>query len=184
MFRIFFSQFVMARAGRSPAQFAHVQGAVSEAFLQRTERVLTGIPIASNFFVQWILRGRFPDLEQAHPYVSEAGHSALVAAADRISFVHADLITHLSEQPAQTYSAFNLSNVPEYLGEPEHLALLRAAVCAGRPGARLAYWNLLVPRSRPMELSDALQVHPERSRALLEKDRAFVYGGFQLETVA
>jgi S-adenosylmethionine-diacylglycerol 3-amino-3-carboxypropyl transferase len=184
LFRLFFSQFVMARSGRSPAQFAQVDGPVSAEFMRRAEHVLTKIPIATNPFVQWIMRGEYPDMEQAHPYLSEAGHGLLRAAAGRIEFVHADLVSHLSSQQAGTYQAYNLSNVPEYLSEEEHEALLEAVIAAASPGARLAYWNLLVPRHRPASLAGRLQRHPERAAALLRADRAFVYGGFQLETVS
>jgi S-adenosylmethionine-diacylglycerol 3-amino-3-carboxypropyl transferase len=184
LFRVFFSRFVMARSGRSPAQFAHVEGPVGEVFLKRAEHVLTRLPIASNYFVQWILGGRFPDLEQAHPYLSADGHAALGAAADRITFVHDDLISHLSGVEAGAYAAFNLSNVPEYLGEAEHHALLEAVVGGASSGARVAYWNLLVPRSRPERLASVLHTDPVRGADLLFQDRAFVYGGFQIETVA
>ena len=45
LFRVFFSRWVMARRGRSEAQFAHVDGSVSATFLKRTEHVMTEIPI-------------------------------------------------------------------------------------------------------------------------------------------
>ena len=183
LFRVFFSRFLMVRAGRSRAQFAHVDGPVSVAFLGRAQHVLTDIPIASNPFVQWMMSGTYADLEHAHPYLSAAGHQALREAADRIEFVHTDLVSHLSAQGPGTYQAHNLSNVPEYLSEAEHSALLEAIIGASSPGARLAYWNLLVPRSRPDSLADRLEPHPAKAAALLRGDRAFVYGGFQLETV-
>ena len=41
----------------------------------------------------------------------------------------------------------------------------------------------LVPRHRPEALADRLQRHEARSAELLQQDRAFVYGGFNLETV-
>ncbi len=183
LFGVFFSRFVMARTGRSPAQFAHVDGPVSAAFLKRAEHVLTDIPISTNPFVQWIMCGGYPDLECSHPYLSAEGHQALRDAADRIEFVHQDLVSHLGSQPLGTYQAHNLSNVPEYLSEEEHHSLLEAILGASSPGARLAYWNLLVPRSRPEALAGRLQRHPAEAALLLEGDRAFVYGGFQLESV-
>ena len=52
-----------------------------------------------------------------------------------------------------------------------------------RPGARIAYWNLLVPRSRPESLADRIARDVGLGERLLARDRAFVYGGFQVETV-
>ena len=141
------------------------------------------LPIATNPFLQWMLAGRYSDPERSQPYLSERGHAALVGAADRIRFVHADLMTHLRESKAGTYTAFNYSDVPEYLSEAETEALLSASVDASQPGGRIAYWNLLVPRHRPVSLADRLDRDEPLGARLLKSDRAFVYGGFQVETV-
>ena len=45
LFRVFFSQRVMAARGRSPEQFAHVEGPVSAAILGRAKHALTEIPV-------------------------------------------------------------------------------------------------------------------------------------------
>ena len=50
-------------------------------------------------------------------------------------------------------------------------------------GARLAYWNLLVPRSRPESLAERIQRDGARGQEMLLRDRAFVYGGFNVERV-
>ncbi|MEL6346128.1 MAG: DUF3419 family protein [Myxococcota bacterium] len=182
-FRVFFSRTVMARLGRSERHFQYVDGPVSRAFLDRAAHALTEIPIQSNFFVQWMLTGRFRDMEQAHPYLSTKGSAKLRAAAVRIQFVRDDLESFLASCPPGRFSAFNYSNLFEYLSAEQHARILSLTARAARPGARIAYWNLLVPRSRPESLADRIDVHPERSAALLRRDRAFVYGGFQLETV-
>ena len=183
LFRLFFSRQFMARTGRSPAHFRYVEGAVSELFLSRAKHVLTEIPAASNPFLQWILQGRYADLEAAHPYLSSAGQAVLRERADRIRFVHADLESFLMDCEPGSFSAFNYSNLFEYLSEEQHARLLELTIRAARPGARIAYWNLLVPRSRPDSLAEQLVPDPERSATLLRQDRAFVYGGLQIETV-
>ena len=184
LFRVFFSRTVMARSGRSERHFQYVEGAVSRLFLARAEHVLTDIPIRTNPFVQWILRGAYPDLELAHPYLSTAGAAALRAgAAARIRFVCADLESFLESCAPGSFSAFNYSNLFEYLSEEQHTRILELTARAARPGARIAYWNLLVPRARPASLAHLLEPHPAQAAELLRQDRAFVYGGFQIETV-
>jgi S-adenosylmethionine-diacylglycerol 3-amino-3-carboxypropyl transferase len=183
LFRVFFSQAVMARSGRSAAEFKYVEGPVSSAFLARTAHVMTEIPVATNPFLQWIMAGRYRDLEDSHPYLSAAGHAALATAADRIHFVKDDLVAHLGAVKPGTYSAFNLSDIPEYLSEAETEALLRACVSASAPGGRLAYWNLLVPRWRPDAMAELLERDTALGATLIRADRAFVYGAFQVETV-
>lgn len=183
LFRLFFSERLMAAMGRSPAHFRYVEGPVGEAFLRRAERVLTELPLDDNPYVQWMLRGRFADPERTHPYLSATGHAALGAAAEGLRFVEQDLEGFLEQCEPGSFSAFNYSNVFEYLSEAQHRRILELTARAARPGARIAYWNLLVPRSRPPELAGLIEVHPERSAALLARDRAFVYGAFHLETV-
>lgn len=183
MVRVFFSRAVMSRTGRSPEQFAHVEGAVSERFLERARHALTELPVADNFFVYWMLAGRFPDLERAHAYLSSDGHARLRAAADRIRFVHASLEAYLESVPPGSFSAFNYSDLFEYVPAEHHARLLELTARAARPGARIAYWNLLVPRFRPDALADRLERRTDEAARLLSRDRAFVYGGFQLEVV-
>ena len=60
LFRVFFSQRVMAARGRSPEQFAHVEGPVSAAILGRAKHALTEIPVKSNPYLNWILSGHYP----------------------------------------------------------------------------------------------------------------------------
>jgi len=183
MFRMFFSQRVMARSGRSDTHFRYVEGPVADVFLKRTEHVLADLPLHDNFFVQWMLKGCFADLDHAHPYLSSQGHRELGNRCDGFSFVQEDLESFLSRCPPNSFSAFNYSNLFEYLSPEQHIRILELTVQAARPGARIAYWNLLVPRLFPAKLSDRLAPHRDRAAALLQADRAFVYGGFQLDTV-
>jgi S-adenosylmethionine-diacylglycerol 3-amino-3-carboxypropyl transferase len=61
--------------------------------------------------------------------------------------------------------------------------MLRKIVEVSRPGARLVYWNLLVPRKRPESLSDIIATHDDEASALHERDLAFVYSSFHVESV-
>ncbi len=181
LFRMFFSKTVMSRMGRSPEQFAQVEGPVAEAFLARAKHAFTELPVATNPYLQWMLAGEYSDLECSRSYLTRAGHAGLEDAYERISLVHGDIETVLPR--AGTMSAFNFSNLFEYVPPEHHRLLLELALEHSRPGARMAYWNTLVPRHRPATLADRLQRHEELSAELLGQDRAFVYGGFNLETV-
>lgn len=187
LFRVFFSRVVMERTGRSKAHFAQVQETqVSTAFLNRARHALTELPLWTNPYAGWMLRGLYSDLTPeggAKAYLTRPGHALLQARADRLELVHADLESHLAQTDPGTYSAFNLSNLFEYLPQDAHERLLTQIADRARSGARVAYWNLLVPRSRPARLADRIDVDPARDAALLARDRAFVYGGFHVETV-
>jgi len=183
MFRLLFTAAVMGQESANYGPFIPGGGAVRAAYQERLGRVLTEIPVRSNPFVQWCLSGQYREMEHGQPYLSTEGHRRLVAVAPRMRFVHDDLGKHLGRVDGGTYSAFNLSDLPAHLSAAESEALLRGCVGAARTGARLAYWNLLVDRHRPDAMADLLHRDEAVARDLFQRDRAFVHGGFQLETV-
>ena len=185
VFRVFFGRRVMGWLGRDPSFFRYVEGgSVGEAILRRTERALTEVPIEDNYFLHYILTETYRDLQRAHPYLSEAGFEALKAGVvDRVELIHADLWEFIKGLPEGSLSAFNLSDVFEYVSEPVYEQQLREIVRVARPGARLAYWNMMVPRSRPESLASAISQQRERAAALHASGRAFFYGNFVLERV-
>lgn len=182
LFRLFFSRAVMSRTGRSPEHFAQVEGEVSSRFLARARHALTEVPVGDNFFLRWMLTGEHGDPERGPAWLTTEGHARLKAAADRVEFVHASLEDFLPST-GRRFSAFNYSNLFEYVPAPHHEQLLRLTLDAAVPGARVAYWNLLVPRSRPESLAPRLRRDEAQASELLARDRAFVYGGFNVETV-
>ena len=183
LFRVFFSQRVMAARGRSPEQFAHVEGPVSEAILGRAKHALTEIPVKSNPYLNWILSGHYPNLDDSHPYLTEAGIAACKSGDTKVSFVYQDLASYLEAAEPNSFSAFNYSNIFEYLSPEEHTHILKLTHRAAMPGARVAYWNLFVPRSCPSSLQKMFKCHRQKASGLLKQDRAFFYGDFQLEEV-
>ena len=183
LFRVFFSQWVMERLGRSPEQFAQVQGSVADRILARCDDVLGGQSLHDNPYVQWILEGAWRSIEHAHPYITRRGHGGLAEATKRISWVQESLEDHLPHCAPGTYNAYNLSNIGEYLPVPVWESLYGALLDAAAPGARIATWNLFVPRSCPAAFEHRVERHPERSAALLALDRVPFYGAFVLETV-
>jgi S-adenosylmethionine-diacylglycerol 3-amino-3-carboxypropyl transferase len=81
------------------------------------------------------------------------------------------------------FDAFNLSDIFEYLSIESYERLLRLLIRSANPNARLAYWNLLVPRSRPESLVALLQPLKELSEALSRRDKAFIYKTIVVEEV-
>ena len=61
--------------------------------------------------------------------------------------------------------------------------LLRKLADASNPGTRLAYWNMLAPRSRPSSMAVRLISHDDEAARLFAEDRAFFYSRFVVEEV-
>jgi S-adenosylmethionine-diacylglycerol 3-amino-3-carboxypropyl transferase len=184
LFRVFFSRRLMTSIGRDPAFFDQVAGGGTGAhFLARAIEGLTATPIRRNPYVTYILSGsyRIPD---AAPVYLEPQHTKVLAErADRIGVVTGSLMQALSELPDRAVDAFYLSDIFELVDQAGYEEILVEIARTGRPGARLCYWNNLVPRTRPESLADRLSLEADLADRLHAEDRAFIYSRFVVETV-
>ena len=186
LFRLFFSKPVMARRGRDAAFFEHVDGgSVSGRFLSRTRRCMTTLPAADNWFLEWILTGAYRDLDRTHPYLRPEGFERLKSGGltERLTLVRDEIERFLPAAGQGAFSGFNLSDIFEYMDPEGARRVYEAVVAAARPGARVAYWNLLVPRTVPEALSGAVESLARRAEELHAIDRVWFYERFVLERV-
>lgn len=182
LFRIFFSRFVMGRMGRDPSFFNYVEGSVSDRILERSEHALTALDPAANPYLQWILTGRHTT---ALPFaLRPENFEAIRNNLDRLEWQAQSLEDYLNAQGKGTISRYNLSDIFEYMSAENYHRLLEKLVAVGRPGGRLAYWNMLVPRSRPESMADRLHPLDELARKFHRLDKAFFYYRFIVEEIA
>lgn len=179
LFRCFFSRFVMGRLGRDPSFFRYVEGSVGDPILERTRHALTELDPSGNPYLQWILTGRHTT---ALPFALRPENFAPIRDnLDRLEWRCGSIEESLESAPR--LDRLNLSDIFEYMSEPNYHALLEKLVGASRPGARLAYWNMLAPRRRPENLAHKLRPLDDLARRLHSQDRAFFYNAFVLEEV-
>jgi len=184
IFRVFFGKTLLGRLGRDPAFFEFVEiDKVGTNFLKRAEHAFTAIPIESNYFLKYIMTGKFSDPDLAHPYLRECNYERLRGLLPRLKIVTAAIEEYLDSLAEGTISKCNLSDIFEWMSPEQYERLLRRIVRASRDGARLAYWNLLVPRSHPPALDGNLERLVDLDRRLHLADRAFVYGDFVVERI-
>ncbi|BAU50281.1 S-adenosylmethionine:diacylglycerol 3-amino-3-carboxypropyl transferase [Sulfurifustis variabilis] len=181
LFRVFFSRFVMGRLGRDPSFFRYVEGSVAERILSRTRHALTKLDPAANPYLQWILTGTHPS---ALPLALRPEHFDTIRAhLDRLEWRLCSVEDALPAVGRGAVSRFNLSDIFEYMSPGSYERLLERLVAAARPGARLAYWNMLAPRRRPERLVSVLAPQEALAEALFARDKAFFYSAFVLEEV-
>jgi S-adenosylmethionine-diacylglycerol 3-amino-3-carboxypropyl transferase len=181
VFRVFFSRLMMGRLGRDPSCFRYVEGDVASRILARTRYALTALNPADNPYVQWILTGRHT---RALPCALRPDDFAAIRAnLDRLEWHCCSLEDWLAAHEGLTIDRYNLSDIFEYMSPEAYARLLEHLVRAGRPGGRLAYWNLLAERRRPADLADRLHPMTALGGRLHAKDRAFFYGDFVLEEI-
>jgi S-adenosylmethionine-diacylglycerol 3-amino-3-carboxypropyl transferase len=181
LFRIFFSRLVSGRLGRDPEFFRYVEGKVAERILERMRYAMTELEPATNPYLYWIFKGQHRD--GALPFALRAENfEAIRAHLDRLEWHCCSLEQFLVRSPA-AFDAFNLSDIFEYLSVESYERLLRLIIGAAKPKARLAYWNLLVPRTRPESLAAFLKPLKQLSDRLFARDKAFFYSAFVVEEV-
>ena len=179
MFRLFFSRRVMGLMGRDPEFFRYVEGSVADRILRRTEYAFTTLPTHSNPYLNFIFTGGFG--ATLPRYLDRERYQALRDGMDRVTLVQGS-----AESVAAThgpFDGFNLSDIFEYLDPPACESIYGTLLASARPGARFAYWNMLVPRRRPAPFAERVRSLAERADALFSVDRAFFYSAFVLEEV-
>ncbi len=174
-FRWYFGREQMAANGRDPAQFRHVRdGDVGGYFLQRFTWAMTNTKLSDNFYVRAFLSGSYGPLESGPAYLRPANFERLRAVAPRVR-----VVTGQMEQAIGAHGPFSkgaFSDMFEYMSPELYADVLGALAGAFRPGGRLAWWCLLVPRPpigdlRPLD---------ELSAALHGRDRSWFYRSFHV----
>lgn len=181
LFRVFFSRLVMGRMGRDPSFFTYVEGSVADRILARTKHAVTELNPAENPYMQWILTGRHMT---ALPLALRPEHFETIRAnLGRLEWHCRPIEDFLKSCEPRSVDRFNLSDIFEYMSEANYHSLLRLLVSHARPGGRLAYWNMLAPRSRPESMAGELRPLEELSKRLHWQDKAFFYSRFVVEEV-
>lgn len=170
LFQLFFSRPVMAALGRSPAQFAQVEGEVAAVLLRRVRRMFTAAPVAENRYAQWLLYEKWSD-ERSYPrWLTPEGQAALAEVAPRVTLHHGAIDAIAAARGP--YDGYALSDIWEYLDSPAVDALWAALGRASTPGARALWWELLVPRPAGGEFVEMTELSSELSAL----DRVPFYG--------
>ena len=175
----FFSRPVMGRLGRDPSFFDQVQGSVARHVAGRTRQALVEQDPSANPYLRWILTGRHG---AALPLALRPEHfDPIRERLDRLE-VREGTVEALAEEGVRA-DAFNLSDVFEYMSPPAHEAAYAAVLAAARPGARIAYWNMMAPRRAPAAHAGRVRTRPDLEAALKPRDKAFFYSDFVVEEV-
>ena len=185
LFRIFFSRRMQDRFGRYPGAFRYVDiEDVGEHFLGRVHHALTDLPIAGNYFLEYIATGGYADLRRLPPYLLEQNVERLRNASRRIRVVTASLDSFLERADEGSFSKFYLSDLFERVSPDQYEASLRRLMRAARNGSRLCYYNNLVRRRHPESMEPSILEEVDLGRRLHGEDRSFFYSRFVVERIS
>ncbi len=182
LFRLFFSRAAQGRLGRDPAFLAHARGDVAARLLERARQILAGPGSVGSPYVARMLTGRYRP--HARPRFLRPEYLPTIRERlDRLRLVQGRADEAGPEALAGPFDGFNLSNIFEYAAPEETTRWYASLAKRARPGARFVYWNLLVPRSRPVALSDCARPLPELAAALHARDRLGLYETLHVDEI-
>jgi S-adenosylmethionine-diacylglycerol 3-amino-3-carboxypropyl transferase len=179
LLNIFCSRTVMGWIGRDPSFFDHVAGSVADHVARCIVHAAVEQSPYQNPYLSWILKGTH---DGALPLALRAEHfNTIRDRLDRLEIRPGALETFV--QSGEKADGFNLSDIFEYMSQETFEAVYGQVVGAANPGARLVYWNMMVPRRRP----DAFGTRVSRLAAIEQRgkamDKAFFYSDFVVEEV-
>jgi S-adenosylmethionine-diacylglycerol 3-amino-3-carboxypropyl transferase len=176
LFRVFFSRFVMGRYGRDPQFLNEVKVPVSEFIFKKAEDELRDLKCQSNSFLRFILMGETG--ESLPFYLQPHNLNGIRENLDAIQLHHGPLQDGFQHD---TFDRFNLSNIFEYMPVSVFTELAHLLSKGANPGARFAYWNLMVPRFLPAVLPEIFEADLETSNQLSKLDKGFFYRYFLVD---
>jgi len=177
LFKLFFSRWVMGKLGRDPEFMREVDVHVGKTIFEQAERHLRLPSAQTNFMLRYNLTGNFGSL--LPHYLLPENYSVVRQRIDRLT-----LCEGYAEQAIQKYGAFqrmNLSNIFEYMNMETFLNTAITLVSGLAPHGRVAYWNLLVPRSLSRLKNVPVTRLDQLSETLKTADRGFYYRDFIVE---
>lgn len=161
LFGLLLNRWVFKRA-YDPGFFRHVDNpSFARHFHRLAEHGLTNIPVASNYFLQYLFARRYPTEAEGGvpPYLDRSQATAERLRRGRLTLVDGSLVEWLRRAPARSIDGFALSNICEWLTPSETEALFGEIVRTARPGARLVFrnfvgWTEVPARWRPHVVED------------------------------
>ncbi|MBO9540278.1 BtaA family protein [bacterium] len=183
IFDVFFSRAVMTRA-KDKEHFRLVDfDGFGKIFRGRAAHAFTGIPIRDNYFLALILLGSYLDEEALPPYLAAENFAAMRERVERVELVTGEIERYLLSVPDDTFDKFNVSNLFDWISEPNFVRLHQEIVRVGRKGGRMANWNTLLARAIPAEKVPEIERQADAAQGLLKRDRAFLYANFEVGVI-
>lgn len=167
------------------AFFAHLGKSFSfgKHFAKKVECALTELPTRENYFLSYILLGRYYDEEHLPPYLQRENYMAIRDRVDRIEIVCDSCEHFFASLSDEAISKFNFTNIFEWMSPEVYERLLEKTIRVAQDGAIMTYRNLLVFRERPSSLQAFIQPLRDRARLLHEADLSFIYNNYVVEEI-
>ncbi|EDP61923.1 putative S-adenosylmethionine:diacylglycerol 3-amino-3-carboxypropyl transferase [alpha proteobacterium BAL199] len=180
--------------GIPPAQFDDLKstaagGDMAMLLKHRLGRLACDFPLDDNYFA-WQAFGRGYDREhrKAVPrYLQERHFETLRQTVDRVDISQASITARLADEPAASMDRYVLLDAQDWMDTRQMNELWAQIGRTARPGAKVIYRTAgeqtILPNHLPAALLDRWRYDETASRALHQRDRSSIYGGFHIYTL-
>ncbi|MEO9531778.1 MAG: DUF3419 family protein [Crocinitomicaceae bacterium] len=175
MYKFFFGEQMMGDHGRDPEFLKHVEGNVSDLILEKEVNAIRKPSIQNNYFLYYILNNKFDDAYLPH-YVRPENYEKVKSNLDALILHEGLLDSALSVHKNCTH--FNLSDIFEYMDTELFRSVAKGILDQSAEGAKIAYWNLMIPRYISKAFPNKVNYLKDLSESLKEKDMGYFYQSF------
>lgn len=116
-------------------------------------------------------------------YLRKENFEIIKIRLHRIRIVTDNCYNFFKQQPEDSITKFNFTNVFEWISEKEFADLLEETIRVAKDSSVITYRNLLVPREHPDTLSGSIISRKEFAQQLHEKDLSFIYDNYVVEVI-
>jgi len=160
-----------------PAFFANVENpSFANHFHRLFERAICEVPVATNYFLQHMLTGRYPVTREGGvpPYLDPAWDPTLEEIAESLELVDGRYEDYLASCEASSVDGFALSNICEWMDGLSIEALFDEIVRVAKPGAHMCFRNFVGHTEVPERLRTRVVENRELGLRAITKDRSCV----------
>jgi S-adenosylmethionine-diacylglycerol 3-amino-3-carboxypropyl transferase len=178
--------------GIPPAQYRSLlragedKGGMAYVLEQRVKNLVCEHSLSTNYFAWQAFAQRYPALpsQALPPYLNPQNFHHIKSQIDKLTIIQANLIDYLEHSPPHSLSCFILLDAQDWMNDETLNRLWRAIMLTARPGARVIFrtadqHSLLTHRLDPHILAQ-WDYDEHKCRALHQRDRSAIYGGFHL----
>lgn len=141
LFKLFFSKYILGKFGRDPQFFKENKQPVATTIFKAAEKHLCSVNVFKNHYLDFQLRGTY---QVALPYyLREENVIKIKKNINRLK-LQKGYLTDIQE--SYLFDKANLSNIFEYMNQDLFLKQSFHLEKTMTINAKIAYWNLLVPR--------------------------------------
>lgn len=152
-------------------------------FAKKVERAFIQLPMTENYFLSYILLGKFYSAEHLPPYLRQENHEVIRSRVDCIERVTDSCEHFFSTLPDGSISKFNFTNIFEWMSPEAYENLLKETIRVAQDKAIMTYRNLLVFREHPASLESRIHSLKQMAESLHQRDLSFIYNNYVVEEI-